>query len=100
MILHILCMYNSKHTCTWDESLPYLQHSYNRALNNSAAHNPFQAGLGFQPLCPIDVTIPFVVTQAGPSHVQYEVDKENKFIEHIEHIFQHVHDILDRAHAK
>jgi hypothetical protein len=29
MILHILCMYNSKHPLTWDESLPYVQHSYN-----------------------------------------------------------------------
>jgi hypothetical protein len=29
MIVHILCMYNSKHPCTWDESLPYVQHSYN-----------------------------------------------------------------------
>jgi hypothetical protein len=29
MIVHILHMYNSKHPCTWDESLPYVQHSYN-----------------------------------------------------------------------
>ena len=29
MIMHILCMYNSKHPHTWDESLPYVQHSYN-----------------------------------------------------------------------
>jgi hypothetical protein len=26
MIVHILCMYNSKHPRTWDESLPYVQH--------------------------------------------------------------------------
>jgi hypothetical protein len=26
MIVHILCMYNSKHPHTWDESLPYVQH--------------------------------------------------------------------------
>jgi hypothetical protein len=29
MIIHILCMYNSKHPHTWDESLPYVQQSYN-----------------------------------------------------------------------
>jgi hypothetical protein len=29
MIVHILRMYNSKHPHTWDESLPYVQHSYN-----------------------------------------------------------------------
>ena len=41
MIVHILRMYNSKHPCTWDESLPYVQHSYNWALHSSTDHNPF-----------------------------------------------------------
>jgi hypothetical protein len=27
MIFHILGMYNSKNPCTWDESLPYVQHT-------------------------------------------------------------------------
>jgi hypothetical protein len=63
MIVHILRMYNSKHPCTWDESLPYVQHSYNRALHSSTSHSPFQVGLGFQPLCPIDIAMPFVATQ-------------------------------------
>ena len=62
MIVHILCIYNSKHPCMWDESLPYVQHSYNRALHISTGHNPFHVGLGFQPLCPIDVAIPFATT--------------------------------------
>jgi len=47
MIVHILRMYNSNHPCTWDESLPYVQHSYNLALHISTGHNPFQVGLGF-----------------------------------------------------
>jgi hypothetical protein len=29
MIVHILCMYNSKNPHTWDESLPYIKHIYN-----------------------------------------------------------------------
>jgi hypothetical protein len=29
MIVHILRMYNSKNPRTWDESLPYVHHSYN-----------------------------------------------------------------------
>jgi hypothetical protein len=58
MIVHILRMYNSKHPCTWDEILPYVQHSYNRSLHNSIGHNPFQVCLGFQPLAPIDVALP------------------------------------------
>ena len=100
MIVHILCMYNSKIQCTWDESLPYVQHSYNRALHSSTGHSPFQVGLGFQPLCPIDVAMPFAATPADSAHVQSEVDKANNFIEHIQHIRQQVHDILDRANAK
>jgi hypothetical protein len=100
MIVHILRMYNSKHPRTWDESLPYVQHIYNQALHSSTNHNPFQVGLGFQPLCPIDVAMPFAATQADSSHVQSEADKENNFIECIHHICQQVHDILDRANAK
>jgi hypothetical protein len=100
MIVHILRMYNSKHPRTWDESLPYVQHNYNQALHSSTNHNPFQVGLGFQPLCPIDIAMPFVATQEDSAHVQSEADKENSFIEHIQHIFQQVHDILDRANAK
>ena len=86
MIVHILCMYNSKHPCTWDESLPYVQHSYNRALHSSTDHNPFQVGLGFQPLCRIDVAMPFAATQADSAHIQSEFSKADSFIEHIQHI--------------
>ena len=100
MIVHILPMYHSKHPCTWDDSLPYVQHSYNQALHSSTGHSPFQVGLGFQPLCPIDVAMPFAATQANSAHVQSEAEKSNSFIERIQHIHQQVHDILDKANAK
>ena len=100
MIVHILCMYNSKHPRTWDESLPYVQHSYNWVLHSSTNHNPFQVGLGFQPLCPINVAMPFAATQVDSAHIQSEVSKENSFIECIQHIRQQVHDILDRSTTK
>ena len=100
MTVHILHMHNSKHPCTWDESLPYVKHIYNQALHSSTDHNPFQVGLGFQPLCPIDVAIPFAATHVDSAHVQSKAAKANKFIEHIQHICQQVHDILDRANAK
>ena len=83
MIVHILRMYNSKHPRTWDERLPYVQHSYNRSLHSSTDHNPFQVGLGFQPLFPIDVAMPFAATQADSAHVQSKVSKVNNFIKHI-----------------
>jgi len=59
-------------------------------------HNPFQVGFGFQPLCPIDVTMPFAATQAYSAHVQSEKYKENNFIKHIQHIHQQVHNILEK----
>jgi hypothetical protein len=62
MIVHILHMYNSKNPHTWNEILPYVQYSYNRALHSSNDHIPFQVGLGFQRLGPIDVALPFAVT--------------------------------------
>jgi hypothetical protein len=94
MIVHILHMYNSKNLHTWDESLPYVQHSYNRALHSSTDHSPFQVGLGLQPLGPIDVALPLATTHAKSSHVQFETDKATRFIEWIQHICQQVHDIL------
>jgi hypothetical protein len=62
MIMHILRMYNSKHPCTWDEIIPYVHHNYNRSIHSSIDHNPFQVGLGFQPLGPMDVALPFAAT--------------------------------------
>jgi hypothetical protein len=44
MIVHILRMYNSKHPRTWDERLPYVQHSYNRACIAQPATSPFRWG--------------------------------------------------------
>jgi hypothetical protein len=88
MIVHILCMYNSKHSHTWDESFLYVQHSYKQALLSSTDHNPFQVGLGFQPLGPIDVALPFVVTSIDSSPAPNEVDKATYFIERIQHIRQ------------
>jgi hypothetical protein len=62
MIVHILHMYNSKHPCTWDESLPYVQQIYNKSCRSSTSHNHFQVGPGFQPLGPIDVALPLAST--------------------------------------
>jgi hypothetical protein len=94
MIVHILRMYNSKHPHTWDASLPYVQQNYKKSLDSSIDHSPFQVGLGFQPLSPIDVAPPLASTQEESSHAQYEVEKATKFIERIHHIRQQVYDIL------
>jgi len=57
-------------------------------------------GLGFQPLCPIDVAMPFAATHIDLAHVQFETDKEKNFIKHIKHIRQQVHEILEISNAK
>jgi hypothetical protein len=100
MIVHILCMYNSKHPCTWDESLPYVQHSYNRALHSSTDHSPFQVGLGFQTLGPIDFSLPLATTQIDSSPDQSAFDKATRFIEKIQHICQQVKEILQKSNSK
>ena len=83
MVVHILHIYNSKHPCTWDDNLPYVQHSYNRSIHISPRHIPFQVGLGFQPLGPIDVALPLASTQAESSHANIEANKDTMFIENI-----------------
>jgi hypothetical protein len=75
MVVHILRMYNSNHPHRWDESLPYVHHIYNGDMHRSTSHNPFQVGLGFQPLGPIDVALPLVVSSTNSSPVPTEVDK-------------------------
>ena len=91
MIVHIPCMYNSSHPRTWDDSLPYVQHI---ALHSSISHSPLQVGLGFKPLGPIDVALPLYTTQTDSSHVHSKTDKSTRFIKQIQHICQHVQEIL------
>ena len=40
MVVHILWIYNSKHLCTWDDILPYVQHSYNKSIHSSVWPHP------------------------------------------------------------
>jgi len=80
IIVHTPYMYRSNHPCTWDESLPYVQNSYNRSLHIFIGHNPFEVCLGFHPLDLIDVSLPIAPTQEDSSHSQTKVDREAKFI--------------------
>ena len=100
MIVHILRMYNSKHPRTWDKSLPYIQHSYNRALHRSIGHNHFLVFLGFQPLAPIDVALPISLAREEYCHGQTKADKTTRFVQRIQHIQQQVHEILEKPNTK
>lgn len=99
MIIHILRMYHSKHPRTWDESLPYVQHSYNRALHSTTGHSPFEVSLGYQPLAPMDVAIPSLQS-SSPLNGDKEVDKAEKFIDNIRHLQQQVYEILEQSNQK
>jgi hypothetical protein len=57
-------------------------------------------GLGFQPLGPIDVSLPRTTTQTDSSLDQSAVEKSTRFIEQIQHIRQHVQEILQKSNAK
>jgi hypothetical protein len=93
-------MYNSKNPYTWDESLPYVHHSYNRALHSSTCHNPFQVGLGFQPLGHMDVALLLATISADSFPTPPEDEKDTSFIEKIQHILQQVQDILQKSNTK
>lgn len=68
MIFSILWMYNSKHQHTWDEIIPYIQHSYNKSLYDSIDDKKFHTCIGFQPLVPIDIALPIKYTWGESSH--------------------------------
>ena len=93
-------MYNSNHPHTWDEILPYVLHSYNRALHSSTNHNPFQVGLRFQPFGPIDVALPLAVTSVDSSPNPPESNKVTRLIEWIQYIHQQVQGILQNSNSK
>lgn len=67
-------------------SLPYVQYSYNRSLHSLTGRDTFQVGLGFQPLCLIDVSMPHATRWIESIEVLSEVDKETIFIECIQDI--------------
>ena len=99
MIIQILHMYHSKHPRTWDESLPYVQHSYNRAIHSSTSHNPFEVCLGYQPLAPIDVSIPIMQSNQVPC-LDKEKEKAMRFIDKIHQLQKKVHEILEQTTKK
>ena len=66
----------------------------------STDHNPFQVGLGFQPLGPIDVALPLAVTSTDSYPTPNEANKATRFIERIQHIHQQVQDILQKSNDK
>ena len=57
-------------------------------------------GLGFQPLGPIEVSLPLEVTSTESYPTPTEDDKATWFIERIQYIRQQVQDILQKSNDK
>ena len=85
MIIQILHMYHSKHPCTWDESLPYVKHIYNKVIHISIGHIPFEVFLGYPPLVPINVLIPIMQPNLVP-YLDKEKDEAIKIIDKIHYL--------------
>ena len=66
-MVHALRIYNSSHPKTWDESLPYIHHSYNRAMHHSIGVSPFEACMGFLLRSPIDLQLTISSSTASSS---------------------------------
>ena len=71
-------MYNDKYHKTWDESLPYIQHSYNQAHQFNLKEYVWSLLCKFKPLAPIDlVSRPSILINTY--HEQLEVNNALKF---------------------
>ncbi|CAL2257437.1 unnamed protein product [Prunus armeniaca] len=74
-MVHLLRGYNSKHPKTWDESHPYLQFAFNRAIHGSTLKSPFEEwltgeGKKLKPIC----YGPFkIIKQIGDNAFQLEL---------------------------
>lgn len=53
-VIHILWGYCNKHSKLWDESLPYVHHSYNRAFHSLTNQSPFETCFGYLLKSPMD----------------------------------------------
>jgi hypothetical protein len=85
-VVHLLHAYCSKHLKLWDEHLHDIQHAYNRAKHSSTQTFPFEACFGYLPKYPLD----FIFGKDIAIDGQYDIDREEKFIEQIQSIHQMV----------
>ena len=68
-------------------------------IHSSIGHIPFKVCLGYQPLAPIDVSIPVMQSNLVPC-LDKEKDRAIKFIDKIHHLQQQVHEILEKTNKK
>jgi hypothetical protein len=97
-LVHLLRGYNAKHPKTWDESLPYIEFAFNRAMHGSTARAPFEVCLGYTPQGPFDLA--FTPSEQSTSKGEQELGKAQRFLEHIRKVHEEVESRLKRTQAK
>ncbi|CAL2266530.1 unnamed protein product [Prunus armeniaca] len=80
-MVHLLGGYNSKHPKTWDESLPYLQFAFHRAIHGSTLISPFEVYLGYLPQSLFDLA--FTISDQPLSGKEEEHIRAQKFLEQV-----------------
>lgn len=96
-LVQLIRGYNRKYPGTWDESLAYIQHSYNRAVYTSTMKSPFESCLGYLSTNLLDRAIE---QQDEEETRDTKVTRANKFIERIRQIHLKVKEQLEKSQAK
>ncbi|KAF5184174.1 Transposon ty3-i gag-pol polyprotein [Thalictrum thalictroides] len=98
-VVHLLRGFHSKHPKTWDESLPYLQFAFSRAIHSSTPKSPFEVCLGYLPQSPFDMAFSLGdKEQTGKE--EEEQGKAHRFLERISKIHGEVETQLKKSQAK
>jgi len=95
-VVRLLRDYCGKNRKLWDEHLPYVQHSYNRAVHSSMQHSPFETCFGYLPRDPFDM----VFGREDGSSGRNDKDKAQQFIQRIQLIHQVVQEQLEKSQAR
>jgi hypothetical protein len=88
--------YYNKHPKLWDEKIPYVQHSYNRALRSSNQCSPFETCFGYLPKVPLEL----MYGRDVYSNEEINEDRARKFIQRIEQLYQEVKEQLEKIQAQ
>ena len=98
-LVHLLRGFHSKKPTTWDDSLPYIQFAFNRAIHGSTLKSPFEVVLGFLPSSPFDLE--FVSCgEIQSAKEEAEHTKAFKFLESIQKTHKIVEEQLKKSQAK
>ncbi|RDX85989.1 hypothetical protein CR513_32763, partial [Mucuna pruriens] len=79
----LLRCFVGKNPKSWEEWLPHIEFAYNKVVNKTASHTPFELVYGFNPLSPLDlVSLPMasIANPDGLSKAQF-YGKEGKVFE-------------------